>query len=186
MLLTRLLLFLHTVIRVSAWMCGDSVLLFQPASASWGSDVLGKAGCQGNMDPFALQCSHLVALESRWGRPVGTTLGWLFLLERSLTCVWSISYKPDTMHVAISWGPLAPMTAPHSLRIYWERQPQSPGLEKTHGKDFVEVAPCGCREEGLFPVLHAGMCWRPPRSTELLLPLYLGVHSGVRFGFWFR
>lgn len=86
--------------------------------------------------------------------------------------------------------PLAPVAAPHPLRICWEKQPKSPGIEKTHGKDLLEES-CSLwvvRGE-IFPVLCTEMCWKPraggpgldaalcPRSTKPLLPPALRICS---------
>lgn len=59
-------------------------------SDSWFSHVLGKAGCLWCINPSA----QLVLQNWDKEREVGIAVVWLFLLERFLTCVGSISLEP--------------------------------------------------------------------------------------------
>lgn len=155
--------------------------------------MLGKAECRWYVNSSALRCCRLVAVELRWGRMVGTAVAWLFLPERFLTCLdhlprasYCVCYP--LIRIRALPLPLAPVAAPHPLRICWEKQPKSPGIEKTHGKDLLEDS-CSLwvvRGE-IFPVPCTEMCWKPrargpgldaalcPRSTKPLLPPALRI-----------
>lgn len=115
------------------------------------------------------------------GRDVGTVVSCLVLPERFPTCVWSISLEPDTVCAPTDQG----VNLPHPVRICWE----SPGIEKTHGKDLLEEScPLWVVREEIVSQRCAPRCsgspgegdlgWMlHPRSTQLLLPPALCICS---------